>query len=223
MGLPGIPAAAEAIQIARDLRLARLTGGALHIAHVSTAEAVALIGDAKRQGVDVTCDTAPPYFDLNEHAIADWRTFCKLSPPLRPEADRQAIVGALADGTIDAIASDHRPLDAEDKRLPFAQASPGGTGLVTLLPITLTQVHSGHLGLAQAIALLTRRPAGVLGLSAGTLDPGALADLCLFAPERGWQVRSGYLPGRAQNTPFDGRAVEGQVIATWKAGHRVFP
>ena len=128
LGLPGIPAAAEAILVARDIRLAALTGGAVHFAHVSTAEAVALIRRAKCDGVDVTCDTAPPYFDLNETAIGDFRTYAKLSPPLRKEADRLAIVAALADGTIDAIASDHQPRDADDKRQPFAQATPGERG-----------------------------------------------------------------------------------------------
>ncbi len=128
MGLPAIPAAAEAILVARDIRLARLTGGAVHFAHVSTAEALALIRRAKDEGIAVTCDTAPPYFDLNETAIGDFRTYAKLSPPLRAEADRRAVLAALADGTIDAIASDHQPRDADDKRLPFAQAAPGGRG-----------------------------------------------------------------------------------------------
>ena len=128
LGLPGIPAAAEAILVARDIRLAALTGGAVHFAHVSTAEAVALIRQAKADGLAVTCDTAPPYFDLNETAIGDFRTYAKLSPPLRKEADRLAVVAALADGTIDAIASDHQPRDADDKRQPFAQATPGERG-----------------------------------------------------------------------------------------------
>jgi dihydroorotase len=222
LGLPGIPAAAEAILVARDIRLAKLTGGAVHFTHVSTGEALALIRRAKADGIAVTCDTAPPYFDLNETAIGDFRTYAKLSPPLRPEADRQAVVAALADGTIDAIASDHQPRDADDKRLPFAQASPGGAGLATLLGVTLAQVHNGTLALSQAIALLTHRPATLLGSRAGTLAKGATADLCLFHPERVWQVTAGKLPGKAQNTPFDGRALEGRVLGTWKAGRRVF-
>jgi dihydroorotase len=222
LGLPGIPLVAEAIIVARDLRLARLTGGALHVAHVSTAETVELIRRAKAQGLDVTCDTAPPYFDLNETAIGDYRTYTKLSPPLRPEADRQAVVAGLADGTIDAIASDHQPRDADDKRLPFAQASAGGVGLATLLGLTLAQVQSEKLSLSQAIALLTVRPARLLGVAAGTLAVGAPADLCLFHPERIWQVVSGRMPGKAQNTPFDGRALEGRVLGTWKAGRRAF-
>ncbi len=222
LGLPGIPLVAESIIVARDIRLARLTGGALHFAHVSTAETVMLIRRAKDEGLDVTCDTAPPYFDLNETAIGDYRTYAKLSPPLRPEADRRAIAEALVDGTVDAVASDHQPRDADDKRLPFAQASAGGAGLATLLGITLVQHHGGRLGLPAAIALLTYRPARLLGSDAGTLARGAPADLCLFHPERIWQVQAGRLPGKAQNTPFDGRALEGRVLGTWKAGVRVF-
>ncbi|MBE7210326.1 MAG: dihydroorotase [Gluconacetobacter diazotrophicus] len=222
LGLPGIPAAAEAILAARDIRLAALTGGALHLAHVSTAETVAVVRRAKDEGVRVTCDTAPPYFDLNETAIGDFRTYAKLSPPLRPESDRAAICAALADGTIDAVASDHLPCDADDKRLPFAQARAGGTGLATLLAITLSRVHDGTIALPRAIELLTAAPARLLKLSAGTLRIGAPADLCLFDPERGWRITAGKLPGHAQNTPFDGRPVEGRVLGTWKHGRRVF-
>jgi dihydroorotase len=222
LGLPGAPRAAEAIMVARDIRLAQLTGGAIHFSCVSTAEALALIRAAKAQGLNVTCDTAPPYFDLNETAIGDYRTYAKLSPPLRPDEDRQAVAAALHDGTIDAIVSDHTPLDPDDKSLPFAQASAGGTGLATLLSITLAQVHGAGLPLARAIALLTIGPAAILGCHAGTLAVGAAADLCLFHPDRIWQVQSGKLPGKAQNTPFDGRALEGRVLGTWKNGVRVF-
>jgi dihydroorotase len=222
MGLPGIPAAAEAICVARDIRLATLTGGAVHFAHVTTGEACALIRRAKDKGLAVTCDTAPPYFDLNETAIGDFRTYAKFSPPLRADEDRLAILAALADGTIDAIASDHQPRDADDKRLPFAEASAGGAGLATLLAVTLAQVQAGTLGMAAALALLTEKPAKWLGIEAGVLRKGAAADLCLFHPERSWRVEAGRLPGKAQNTPFDGRALEGRVIGTWKAGKRVF-
>ena len=132
------------------------------------------------------------------------------------------MLAGLADGTIDAIASDHQPRDADDKRLPFAQAAAGGTGLATLLAITLAQVHGGALGMSQAIALLTCRPAALLGSDAGTLGPGRPADVCLFAPDRAWQVQAGKLPGKAQNTPFDARALEGRVVGTWKGGRRVY-
>jgi len=222
MGLPGIPAAAEAMMVARDIALARLTRGHVHFAHVSTGAARDLIRAAKADGLAVTCDTAPPYFDLNETAIGEYRSYAKLSPPLRAEADRLAVVEGLRDGTIDAIASDHQPRDADDKRLPFAQAEPGGAGLATLLAVTLARVHGGDLTLLQALDLLTARPAKLLGLGVGTLARGAPADLVLFHPERGWQVTSGKLPGKAQNTPFDGRALEGRVLGTWKAGRRVF-
>jgi dihydroorotase len=222
LGLPGIPAAAEAIMVARDIRLAELTGGAVHFAHVSTAEALALIREAKDRGLAVTCDTAPPYFDLNETAIGNFRTYSKLSPPLRKEHDRRAVVAGLADGTIDAIASDHQPRDPDDKRLPFALASPGGSGLATLLAVTMVQVQTGHLSLQAAIELLTARPAALLGVASGRIAKGAVADLCLFAPDRIWRVVAGALPGKAQNTPFDGRPLEGVVLGTWQRGNRVF-
>jgi dihydroorotase len=222
LGLPAIPAAAEAIFVARDVALARLTGGAVHFAHISTKDALDLIRRAKDEGLAVTCDTAPPYFDLNELSIGDYRTYAKLSPPLRREDDRVAVAAALADGTIDAIASDHQPRDPDDKRLPFAQASAGGVGLATLLAVTLARVHNGELTLNAAIALLTSRPAALLGVDSGRIAKGAAADLCLFHPDRTWQVRAGRLPGKAQNTPFDGRALEGTVLGTWKAGRRVY-
>jgi len=222
LGLPAIPAAAEAILIARDIRLAELTGAKLHFGHVSTAEGLGLIRTARQRGLPITCDTAPPYFTLNEDAIVDFRTYSKLSPPLRSEPDRLAVRAALQDGTIDAIASDHTPWDADDKRLPFAQARAGGTGLATLLGTTLGLVHDGHLTLPDALRLLTTAPARLLGSKAGTLSKGAPADLCLFDPERAWQVEAGDMPGRAQNTPFDGTILTGQVLGTWKNGTRVF-
>jgi dihydroorotase len=222
MGLPAIPAAAEAIMVARDIFLARLTQGHLHFAHVTTAAALDLIRAARDEGLRITCDTAPPYFDLNETAIGDYRTYAKLSPPLRAEADRLAVVAALADGTIDAVASDHAPRDTDDKRLPYAQAAAGGSGLATLASVLLAQVHAGALSLPQAIGLITHRPAALLGVPAGRLAKGAPADLVLLDPDRAWVIESGKLPGKAQNTPFDGRPVEGQVVATWKAGRKVF-
>jgi dihydroorotase len=222
LGLPGIPAAAEAIMVARDIRLADLTGGAVHFAHVSTGEALTLIRRAKDAGLAVTCDTAPPYFDLNETSIGEFRTYLKLSPPLRKDHDRRAVIAGLVDGTIDAVASDHQPRDPDDKRLPFALASAGGSGLATLLAITLVQVHNGALPLAAAIELLTARPAALLGIDAGRIAKGSVADLCLFQPDRIWKVEAGKLPGKAQNTPFDGRPLEGVVVGTWKRGKRVF-
>lgn len=218
LGLPQVPAAAEAIMIARDLRLADMTGARLHFAHVSTAEGLDLIRSAKARGIKVTCDTAPPYFAMTEEDIGDFRTYAKFSPPLRSESDRAAVCAALADGTIDAVASDHAPADADDKRLPFAQARAGGTGLVTLLGVTL----GAGLPLIEALRLVTCAPASLLRISAGTLAVGQDADLCLFDPEAVWEVRAGELPGRAQNTPFDGQKLTGRVLRTFRRGVEVF-
>lgn len=185
LGLSGIPSQAEVIMVERDLRLVEMTGGRIHFAHVSTADTVDVIRRAKARGLDVTCDTAPPYFALNELAVGDYRTFAKLAPPLRAESDRQAIVAGLVDGTIDVIASDHLPQDEEAKRLPFTEAAFGGTGLETLLPVTLEMVHNGHFELLDALNLITHKPASLLGLRAGRLEPGAPADLMIFDPGRG--------------------------------------
>ena len=222
LGLPGIPLAAEAMMVARDITLARLTGGHVHFSRISTAAALDLIRAAKSEGLHITCDTAPPYFDLNENAITGYRSYAKLSPPLRPEEERRAVVAALADGTIDCVVSDHQPRDADDKRLPFAQAEAGGAGLATLLAVTLARVHAGDLSLMAALALLTSRPAAMLGIAAGRLAVDAPADLMLLDLDRAWQVKDGQLPGKAQNSPFDGRALEGRVHATFKAGRKVF-
>lgn len=151
MGLTGIPTVAETIMVARDVRLAEDTGGRLHFGHISTAESIDIIRRAKERGVAVTCDTAPPYFSLNELAVGEYRTFAKLSPPLRNEEDRQAVIEGLKDGTIDAIASDHAPEDEDSKRLPFAQAAFGGVGLETLLAITLELYHNKHMTLLECL------------------------------------------------------------------------
>ena len=159
LGLPAITPMAEVIMIERDLRLVEITGARYHVAHVSTAAGVEAVRRAKAQGLPVTCDTAPPYFALNETAIGDYRTFAKLSPPLRSEWDRRAVVEGLRDGTIDAIASDHAPWDQDSKRLPFSSAAYGIVGLETLLPLSLELYHNGHLGLLELIRRLTANPA----------------------------------------------------------------
>ena len=214
MGLSGIPAAAEAILLERDMRLVAMTGGRYHAAHVSTADGIEVIRKAKAQGLNVTCETAPPYFALNEFAVQDYRTFAKLSPPLRLESDRQAVIAGLIDGTIDSIASDHSPQDQDSKRLPFAQAEAGGIGLETLLPVTLELYHNGHLGLLDALALVTSRPAALLGLPAGTLKVGQPADFILVNPETGWRIDSDRFKSKSKNSPFDGRLVQGVVLRT---------
>ncbi len=222
LGLAGIPPEAEVIMIERDIRLAEMTGGRIHFAHVSTAASINVIRQAKARNVPISCDTAPPYFALNELAIGDYRTFAKLAPPLRDENDRQAVVAGLTDGTIDAIASDHLPQDEEAKRLPFSEAAFGGTGLETLLTVTLELVHNGHIELLEAIALLTSKPADLFRLDAGRLKAGAPADLMIFDPEKGWKVTDQKLNSKSKNSPFDGRPVQGQVLRTVVDGRTVF-
>ncbi|QNT68069.1 dihydroorotase [Defluviicoccus vanus] len=222
LGLVGIPSEAEVIMVERDVRLVELTGGRLHFAHLSTAAAVDVVRRAKARGLDITCDTAPPYFALNENAIGDYRTFAKLSPPLRADEDRRAVIDGLVDGTIDAIASDHAPEDEDAKRLPFAQAAFGGLGLETLLTISLELYHNGFLSLLEVIRLLTSRPAERFGLPAGRLIRGGAADLTLFDPDRAWQIREYELYSKSKNTPFDYRPVQGRVVMTVVDGRRVF-
>ena len=222
LGLVGIPREAEIMMIERDIRLVELTGGKLHIAHVSTADSVDVIRKAKARGLPVTCDTSPPYFALNEVAIGDYRTFAKLSPPLRSEADRQAVVDGIKDGTIDCIASDHTPQDEESKRLPFGAAASGGVGLETLLSVTLELYHNGHISLLDALKFVTSAPADLLKLRAGRLAQGRPADLILFDPEKGWKVEADKLLSKSKNTPFDGRLVQGTVTRTVIDGRTVF-
>jgi len=222
LGLAGIPAAAEVMMIRRDLELVALTGGRYHAAHVSSAAAIDAIRQAKADGLDVSCDTAPHYFALNEMAIGDYRTFAKVSPPLRSEDDRAAVVAGLADGTIDAIASDHAPQDQEAKRLPFAHAAPGVVGLETLLPLVLELVHNGSLSLLDALAKVTCNPAGLLGMEAGRLRRGAPADLVLFDAETPWRIEEQALRSKSKNTPFGGRPVQGRATCTIVDGRIVF-
>jgi dihydroorotase len=222
LGLAGIPAAAEVILVERDVRLVELTGARLHFAHVSTAAAIDVVRRSKARGLPISCDTAPPYFALNENAVGDYRTFAKLSPPLRAESDRLAVIEGLRDGTIDAIASDHAPEDEDAKRLPFSQAAFGGIGLETLLSIALELVHNGQLPMLDMLKLITCKPADRLDLPAGRLARGAPADLALFDPERAWQVREGALFSKSKNTPFDYRPVQGRVLLTVVDGRRVF-
>ncbi len=222
LGLDGMPAQAEVIMVERDIRLVEMTGSRLHFAHLSTGDSLDAVRRAKARGLNITCDTAPPYFALNEMAVGDYRTFAKLSPPLRTEEDRQAVIAGLLDGTIDAIASDHLPEDEESKRLPFAEAAFGGTGLETLLAVTLELVHNGQMELLAALDLITAKPAKLMGLSAGALVAGAAADLVLFDPEAGWKVTEGRLHSKSKNSPFDGRPVQGQVLRTVVDGRSVF-
>ena len=222
LGLPAVTTAAEIIMIERDLRLVEITGARYHAAHVSTAAGVGAIRRAKAQDLPVTCDTAPPYFVLNETAIGDYRTFAKLSPPLRSEWDRRAVIEGLRDGTIDAIASDHAPWDQDSKRLPFSSAAYGIVGLETLLPLSLELYHNRHLGLLQLIQRLTWNPARILGLPVARLAPGAPADLVLFDPNVSWHISTDEFRSKSKNAPFDGRPVQGRVQRTIVDGRTIF-
>ncbi|WP_421998966.1 dihydroorotase [Reyranella sp.] len=222
LGLAGVPPLAEVMMVERDIRLAEMTGGRLHLTKISTAESVAAVAAAKARGLRITCDTAAPYFALNELAVGDYRTFGKLVPPLRAERDRLAVVAGLRDGTIDAIVSDHRPQDQDSKRVPFAQAEPGGIGLETLLPISLELVHNRELTLPQLFQRLASTPARLFGLPGGRLAKGAPADLVVFDPDLAWRVERTELWSKTKNTPFDERPVQGRVMATIVAGRTIY-
>ena len=221
LGLPSAPAEAEALAIARDLTLAGMTGARLHFRQVTTARGLALIRAAKARGLPVTAGVTPAHFMLSDVAIGDFRTFTRLSPPLRSEADRQAVRAALADGTIDVIASGHDPRGPEDKRLPFADAEPGMAGAETLLPLTLGLVRDGVIDMARAFALIASNPARLLGVNAGQLVAGAEADIALIDADRPWVVDSDKMAAAAGNTPFDKQGVQGRVTALFKGGSPV--
>jgi dihydroorotase len=222
LGLAGITPAAEIIMVERDLRLVAITGARYHVAHISTAAAIEAIRQAKATGLPVTCDTAPPYFTLNETAVGDYRTFAKLSPPLRSETDRQAVVAGLADGAIDAIASDHSPWDQDSKRLPFTSASYGIVGLETLLPLSLELYHNRRLTLIDVLRRLTIAPARILGLGVGRLAAGAPADFVIFDPDAQYRIRTDSFRSKSKNAPFDGRPVQGRVERTVVDGRTIF-
>jgi dihydroorotase len=218
LGLPSAPAEAEALAVARDLLLAEMAGARLHLRKVTTRAALDLVRAAKARGLRVTAGVSPAHFMLSDLALQDFRTFASLSPPLRSEADRQAVVAAIADGTIDVIGSGHDPRGPEDKRLPFADAAPGMAGAETLLALTLTLVRDGVISMERAFGLVARNPAKLLGVEAGELREGAEADLALVDPEMPWVVDSDKMAASAGNTPFDKQPVQGSVTALWKGG-----
>lgn len=218
LGLPSGPAEAEALAVARDIALAELSGARLHLRQVTTAAALDLVRAAKARGVAVTAGVTPAHFLLSDLALADFRTFARLSPPLRSEADRQAVVAAIGDGTIDVIASGHDPRGPEDKRLPFADAEPGVAGAETLLAMVLTLVRDDVIDLARAFDLLAANPARLLGVPAGRLEAGLEADVALIDPEKPWVVDRRKMEATADNTPFDGQPTQGRVNALYKGG-----
>ena len=221
LGLPSAPAEAEALAVARDIALAELAGARIHFRQVTTRKALDLVRAAKQRGVAVTAGVTPAHFMLSDLELADFGTFCRLSPPLRSDADRMAVAEAIGDGTIDVISSGHDPRGPEDKRLPFADAEPGMAGAETLLPLTLTLVRDGYIDMARAFALLAANPAALLGVDAGALAVGAQADIALVDPHRPWIVDCDRMAASAGNTPFERRPVEGRVTALFKGATRV--
>ena len=223
LGLPGMPAAAEAIIVDRDLRLAEAAGAPWRAAPLSTAAAVDAVRRARARGLPVACATAPHYFTLNENAVADYRTFAKVRPPLRGEADRRAIVEGLADGTIDAIASDHAPHDQDSKRTTFEQAAFGMLGLETMLALSLALYHDGTMALLPLLAALTCNPARLLGLPQGVLARGAPADLALIDLDRPWIIEPAALLSKSKNAPYEHLPVRGRVLRAAVDGKIVYP
>ena len=218
LGLPSAPAEAEVLAVARDIALAEMSGARVHFRQVTTRAALTLVRTAKARGVRVTAGVTPAHFMLSDLATMDFRTFARLSPPLRCEDDRQAVREALADGTIDVIASGHDPRGPEDKRLPFADAAPGMAGAETLLAMTLTLARDGVIDLPRAFDLLAANPARLLGVDVGALREGSEADIALIDPERPWVVDSCEMAATAGNTPFDRQPTQGRVVALYKGG-----
>jgi dihydroorotase len=222
LGLKGVPNAAEEVMVARDIALARLTGGRLHIAHVSTRGAVECVRRAKAEGLVVTAEVTPHHFTLTEEAVEGYNTNAKMAPPLRLAVDVEAMKAGLRDGTIDAIATDHAPHHRDEKEVEFDQAAHGVVGLETALPLTLRLVNAGVLSLAEALRKLTVNPARILGLPYGTLSSGAPADIVLFDPHQPWRVETEKLCSKSKNTPFDGWDLTGRVILTMVGGRVVY-
>lgn len=221
LGLASAPAIAEAMAIARDLCLVEETGAPIHFRQVTTARGLGLVREAKARGLPVTCGITPAHLFLSDTAIGDFRTFARLSPPLRSEDDRHACLAAVADGTIDILASGHDPRGPEDKRLPFAEALPGMAGAETLLAMGLQLVRDGHVTPARLFDLLAANPAKLLGLDVGRLAPGCEADLILINDGTPWQVDAKKMAAWAGNTPFDGMPVQGRATMLWKGGQRI--
>jgi dihydroorotase len=221
LGLKGIPREAETVPLARDLQLAALTGVRYHAAQISCAASVELLATAKRRNRHVTAGVSINNLALNENDIGRYRTFFKLSTPLRAEDDRQAVIEGLRNGTIDTIHSDHDPQDSEVKRQPFAEASDGAIGLETLLAAALRLVHSGEVELLTVLRAMTSRPAEILGLAAGRIAPGTPADLILFDLDYPWQVSEREIRSRSRNTSFEGARLAGKVMRTIVGGQTV--
>jgi dihydroorotase len=219
LGLSGIPAAAESVMVRRDVDLAELTGGRVHLAHLSCRASFEALRDAKARGLEVTAETCPHYWTLTDEAVGDYDTNAKMNPPLRGEADRAAVIAAIREGLVDCFATDHAPHTVEEKRRPFDQAPFGIVGLETALALTLTfLVKPGHLPLARALELWTDGPRRAFGLPAVRLEPGCPADLVLLDPEREWTVDPDAFFSHGRNTPFAGWRLNGRSLATFCGG-----
>jgi dihydroorotase len=214
LGLTGIPVVAETIALATLLHLARETGVRLHLTRVSSAAGLEMIRAARAAGINVTCDVAAHHLHHSENDIGWFDPHCRLDPPLRSAADRHALRAGLADGSIDALCSDHTPVDDDAKQAPFAEAEAGATGLELLLPLTLKWAAEMKLPLVKALARVTSDPAGIMGVPAGTLARGAVADICVFDPEATFTISREALRSQGKNTPFIGHNFKGHVRYT---------
>ena len=222
LGLPAIPVMAETVALSTILLIARETGARIHIARISSAEAVAMVRDAKARGLPVTCDIGVHHLHLSEMDIGYFDPNCNLTPPLRSQRDRDALRGGLADGSIDALCSDHTPVDEDAKQLPFSEAEPGATGVELLLPLTLKWAAEEKRPLAAAIERITVKPAAILGIDAGHLGVGASADVCIFDPGCDWRIEPSALFSLGKNTPFSGYDMRGRVTHTLVSGNLVY-
>jgi dihydroorotase len=222
LGLLGVPKAAETVMLERDIRLVALSGGRYHAASVTCAESLGVLRRAKHDGVKITASASINHITLNENDIGPYRTFLKLSPPLRAEDDRKALVEAVAAGLIDVVMSDHNPQDVETKRLPFAEAASGAIGLETMLAAGLRLVHNGELELITLLRAMSTRPAELLGIPGGTLKSGAPADVIVVDLDVPWIVDAGELKSKCKNTPFDEARMTGRVTRTIVAGRTVY-
>jgi dihydroorotase len=222
LGLAGIPNAAEAVMLERDMRLVALTDGRYHAASLSCVESLEILRRARDAGLAVSASVSINHVTLNENDIGPYRTFLKLSPPLRTEEDRQALVAALASGLIDVVMSDHNPQDVEVKRLPFAEAAAGAVGLQTMLPAGLRLIHNGEMNFKTLIRAMSTRPAELLGLPGGTLRAGSPADVIVIDPDTPWVLDPADLKSQCKNTPFDDARFSGRIMRTIVSGRTVY-
>lgn len=223
LGLPGRPAIAEELMVMRDAMLARETGGAVHICHISTTGSVEIVRQFKKQGVAITCETCPQYFTLTEDEVLEQGSLARVNPPLRTRADVEAVLEGLRDGTIDAIATDHAPHSAEEKAKPLPEAPSGMVGLETALGVTLTALyHTGFMDLSDILRKMTFNPACILRIPTGRLSLGGEADFTLFDPEEEWTVEPSDFASKGRNTPFSGRRLRGKVKYTIVNGKIIY-